>query len=132
MTFQILYSSRPVEPLGHISDLDILRISRRDNAAQNVTGFLLRTARHFAQILEGEEPIITRLFEKIARDHRHSDVTLWQSGHRPARQFAQWSMGYGRIPLTHTPESGPAWHDLIAQEARRQRRALNPAPPDKA
>jgi hypothetical protein len=72
----------------------ILESARRNNAKAGVTGALLFNAGLFAQALEGPAGDVERIFEKIQRDPRHSDVTVLQSGPAEARDFPEWSMAF--------------------------------------
>lgn len=48
---------------------------------------------NFIQVLEGEEPVVRKLFEKIWRDARHKLVSIIHAGSLDERQFPDWSMG---------------------------------------
>ena len=59
----------------------VLASSRRNNAADGITGALMFNRGCFAQVLEGPRPALERTFERIQRDMRHEDVLLLQFGH---------------------------------------------------
>lgn len=93
--FRIVYMSRNAvaeAPLaGEVER--ILAASRRNNAAEGVTGALLFNRDIFAQVLEGPPAAVERTFERIQRDPRHDAVMVLEAG--PAgegRAFADWSM----------------------------------------
>lgn len=94
--FRIVYMSRNAvaeAPLaGEVER--ILAASRRNNAAEGVTGALLFNRDIFAQVLEGPPAAVERTFERIQRDPRHDAVMVLDAG--PAedgrRAFADWSM----------------------------------------
>jgi hypothetical protein len=44
------------------------------NNSSEITGILLHSLGNFFQVLEGDEKQLCKLFEKIKKDHRHSDV----------------------------------------------------------
>jgi hypothetical protein len=73
---------------------DILSKSRKNNAADNITGMLLYRNGYFIQALEGEEAPVQRLYEKIAQDERHGNVLTVSKERIKERQFADWSMGF--------------------------------------
>ncbi|MBP1807054.1 BLUF domain-containing protein [Rubellimicrobium aerolatum] len=73
---------------------DILEVSRRNNAAQGVTGALLFNRGCFAQVLEGPRAAVERTFERIQRDLRHGDMALLSFGPVAERGFPAWSMGF--------------------------------------
>jgi adenylate cyclase len=71
----------------------IEQISQRNNQARNITGVLLCLGGMFFQILEGEEEDIDRLYEKIMRDTRHTDILCLKSEPNVTeRLFPEWSM----------------------------------------
>jgi hypothetical protein len=63
---------------------DILSSSRRNNAADDITGALLFSETNFAQVLEGPRAAVERLYE----------IILLLTEPLAARQFPQWSMAY--------------------------------------
>lgn len=75
---------------------EILRISRRNNAAVGVTGLLIAGGRRFLQVLEGTEDAIDTVFQRIKQDPRHHAVVVLSRSAIAAPNFAQWSMGYAR------------------------------------
>jgi len=72
------------------------------NTRNNITGVLLyarglqvtESKGRFMQLLEGDERIIRRLFNKIVNDKRHESVVLLQIGKYKQRCFTDWSMGF--------------------------------------
>ncbi len=72
----------------------ILFISRRNNESVQVTGALLATEHHFAQVLEGERADVEETYERIRRDRRHKDVVPIIREPIEARQFPEWSMAH--------------------------------------
>ena len=72
----------------------ILVSARTNNSKVGVTGALLFNEGLFAQVLEGPIDEVERIFEKIQRDQRHSDVTVLQSGMAESRSFPDWSMAF--------------------------------------
>jgi hypothetical protein len=63
------------------------------NAKADITGVLLFLDGGFAQILEGDQAAITRLYDRITRDPRHDHVTLDYVITTEGRLFPYWSMG---------------------------------------
>ena len=62
------------------------------NAKADITGALLFLDGRFAQILEGDQAAITRLYDRITRDPRHDHVTLDYVITTEGRLFPCWSM----------------------------------------
>ena len=92
----LLYVSRSLLRLPHEGgEVDrIVAVARRENARLGVTGALVFTRAHFAQVLEGDEEAVEALMERIRNDRRHDSVTVVRKSLRDARLFPQWSMAY--------------------------------------
>jgi hypothetical protein len=96
--YRLLYCSRnqirgtPEEIIREIRV--ILASSRRNNFPAEVTGALLFNDGLFAQVLEGPIDSVSRIFEIIQRDSRHSDVTVLENGEADHRDFPEWSMAF--------------------------------------
>jgi len=73
---------------------NIVQASVRRNASLNITGALLFTGEHFAQILEGIEPAVIELVDAIRRDPRHDQMQIIDQGPIDRRLFAKWSLAY--------------------------------------
>ena len=89
---RVVYTSVAVNPMGCLSNIDILRSSRARNEAAGITGFLVRSRRVFAQVLEGPDPAIERLVAALGRDNRHWSMRIWEFEPFDARLFPEWSM----------------------------------------
>ena len=68
----------------------------------------------FVQLLEGERERVRALFDRIARDPRHSRVFLALDGRTPARQFPDWSMGFRRVDRRLMAERSGSSHLMDA------------------
>jgi Sensors of blue-light using FAD len=94
---QLVYRSAAADDVVGIERMMALRhIHARAmdiNRRNGVTGFLAFTMKHFVQVLEGERPVVTSTFDKIARDRRHKDIELLGITHCQTRIFGRWSMG---------------------------------------
>jgi Sensors of blue-light using FAD len=90
---RLTYFSRIRLP-GSINDhlREILSTSVANNRRDNVTGALVHDGKWFAQMLEGRESIVSATFERILRDHRHSDVSLVAMQPMAERRFGAWWM----------------------------------------
>lgn len=71
---------------------DILTVSAENNQRDGVTGGLIHDAKWFVQIVEGTEGEVSRTFERILCDPRHSDIALVKMQPTPTRRFGQWWM----------------------------------------
>jgi len=105
-SFRLIYRSHSLIPADdrRASLASIFTTARSNNKRLGVTGALLLTDHYFVQALEGDEPVVRELYERIARDPAHDDLRLidTQAG---ARVFARWAMaevskaGGADIPL---------------------------------
>ena len=73
---------------------NVLRISRRNNKAVDVTGLLIIGGRRFLQALEGPEPAVMQTFDRIRADPRHFAVVILGKSTVETRLFGDWAMGY--------------------------------------
>jgi len=94
---QITYASTATAPMSTDDLRDILTVSRRYNAAHGVTGMLLYHEGTFLQVLEGEEPEVDSLFDRLSADNRHTDVTILERKTITEREYPDWSMGFKKL-----------------------------------
>jgi hypothetical protein len=90
----IVYISRAVHPLSDQDLAHLLTQSRRDNMRHGITGILFYSHGNIAQLFEGEPGIADSLFERIARDGRHSHVQKLIDRPITSRSFSEWSMAF--------------------------------------
>jgi len=64
------------------------------NSHLAVTGALLFTGTHFAQILEGPRESIAQLMSSIQDDSRHGNIVIVDHSPIEARRFPDWKMAY--------------------------------------
>ena len=95
MLVRLLYASRAAESVNPDALGAILKRSKAHNPTVGVTGVLCFcfTAGVFLQVLEGGRSAVSRLYNAIAHDPRHTDVELLSYEEIGERQFAGWAMG---------------------------------------
>ncbi len=93
MLVRLMYASRAVPALAPEELLAILRKCRTDNPSLGVTGVLCHSEGIFLQVLEGGRSAVNQLYNRIARDPRHTQVELLVYEEIAERRFAGWSMG---------------------------------------
>ncbi len=93
---RLLYVSHLTSECGPDEMRDIQAVSRRKNRVRGVTGALCFSAKGFLQCLEGPVDAVNELYRSIARDDRHSDVTLLDYTGIKRRDFGRWSMAFIR------------------------------------
>lgn len=94
---QLSYVSSAAQLMTAADLLLILQQCYRHNPLQDVTGLLLYGNGTFLQALEGDEDVVSPLYEKIARDPRHARVTCLSRKTIETRHFPGWSMGFRRL-----------------------------------
>ncbi len=103
----IAYVSHSIWPLGPTLLSDILEVSQRNNARDEITGILKYHDQQFFQILEGEQSVVQLCFERIVRDPRHINVSQILDDSIMSRTFGNWTMSYAGPdeigPYTPTP-----------------------------
>lgn len=92
----LLYVSRSMLPPERAAtEIDrIVAGSRARNPDLDITGALLFTGEHFAQVLEGPVVAVDRLMAIVARDTRHAEIRIVAREPIARRRFGQWSMAY--------------------------------------
>lgn len=90
---RITYISRISQPLSG-EEIDQIGItSSKNNVLIEVTGLLVYFEQLFFQIIEGDDQEVDRLFLKIGKDSRHSDVIRLKTEHEiNERLFPTWFM----------------------------------------
>ena len=96
--YRIIYMSRNLLP-GSPDEIaaqveTILAVSRRNNGPAGVGGVLMFNNGCFLQVLEGPFAEVSRTFERIQRDDRHSEVIVLDAGYAEERRFPDWSMAF--------------------------------------
>lgn len=90
-----LYTSRISPEASASCAVDILKTALNFNKQALITGILVFDGHNFHQYIEGPQPALQELVERIAKDDRHIDFTPRYSeplGKR--RLFTNWSMAY--------------------------------------
>lgn len=92
----LLYVSKSLVPVAaQAGELHhILGVARARNERLSVTGALLYTQQHFAQVLEGPAAAVAELMELIAADPRHTRLKVIWTDELLGRSFAGWSLAY--------------------------------------
>jgi hypothetical protein len=124
---QLIYASSAWQLLSEDEIMNILEVSRRNNAERGITGILLYKDGNFLQVLEGDEEAVTELYQTIERDQRHKGLILLARRKIAEREFPDWSMGFVNLG-TIDPASVPAYNNILNEpfsaEAFSQRPSL--------
>ena len=122
---QLVYVSAAVTSFTNEELLQLLEIARRNNERLGVTGMLLYKDGEFMQALEGDEPTVRELTEKIRRDPRHTDIRILLERPANAREFPDWSMGFQN--LNELPQDVPGYTTFLDSPLRSHIFGANPA-----
>ncbi|PEQ13801.1 hypothetical protein B2G71_05680 [Novosphingobium sp. PC22D] len=99
----LLYTSRPLvddaDRAAFLDDLQAASIAR--NSALDITGILITTPEHFAELIEGPDSNLGMVMVSILSEPRHRDVRILRKAVVTARLCSTWRMarfegaGYG-------------------------------------
>lgn len=93
MLVRLMYASRATETVRAEALNAILKRSIHHNPSIGVTGVLCFSGEIFLQVLEGGRSQVSKLYNRIVQDPRHTDVVLIHYEEIEERSFAGWSMG---------------------------------------
>lgn len=93
----LIYSSTAGKGLTKLDLKSIHEVARTCNRMSDITGLLVHGNNMFFQVLEGDNDKVRKLFANIARDPRHTDVTLVSTTKIEKRCFGSWSMAYKEL-----------------------------------
>ena len=93
---QLFYISRSLSTPQDVEQ--ILSSARRRNPQRDVTGVLLLSGGHFAQLLEGPAAALHEAMAAIDADNRHTAVTRLIEENTAQRRFKDWSMAFCEAP----------------------------------
>lgn len=98
---QLTYiSSATANVTSHNVD-DILAVSRRNNASNDITGLLIYDGRRFLQALEGPHEAVEAAYGRIKLDPRHRASVKLSSREIASRQFGSWEMGVQKVGVVN-------------------------------
>lgn len=89
---RLVYCSRLAGPPNAEALQSIQLSAARNNWRDEITGALILHQQRFIQVLEGARGDLSACFVRIARDTRHSGLTLLSFGPITTRDFDDWSM----------------------------------------
>ena len=115
---QCFYVSRSLATPADVAR--ILHAAREQNARRGVTGSLLFTGGHFAQLIEGPPAAIAETMQVIEADRRHEAVRRLVDDQVDRRRYEAWSMAYAEAPgADDLVEHLLAPHPVTPERARR-------------
>lgn len=93
--FHFAYISKlsPVYDASCVSD--IVKLSRKNNVKNHLTGILVYDGENFFQYIEGEKTKVLTLLEKLKLDPRHSNFSiLFKDRLNSQRIYNDWHLAY--------------------------------------
>jgi hypothetical protein len=90
----LVYRSRALVAPESAEARAIVASSVRNNARDNLSGFLHHEPGLFVQYIEGPPEALWELWDRLIADVRHEDVHLIGKGLISHRFFDDWRMGY--------------------------------------
>ena len=93
MLVRLMYASRAAETVRPETLNAILKQSTGNNPGVGITGVLCFSGDIFLQVLEGGRSQVSKLYNRIAQDPRHSEVVLLSYEEIDERSFSGWAMG---------------------------------------
>ncbi|XGC81488.1 BLUF domain-containing protein [Bdellovibrio bacteriovorus] len=123
--FHLVYISEAVEDISYSDIHDILNVSRKNNAMENITGILIFREGYFFQVLEGPEAAVRKVLGKIIIDDRNYNLRVLLETSDHSRLFENWSMAFydGDIS-SNTTEDLVNLFELCVDPAKRTPRPL--------
>jgi len=94
MLVRLTYASRASNGVSSELIREILDSSQRNNPGKGLTGILCCNADIFLQALEGPRAEVNALYNRLADDTRHKDLTILDYSEINVRCYGTWSMGW--------------------------------------
>ncbi len=118
----ISYRSRAVHLFSELQLAQLLESAREYNRANSLTGLLVYDEGRFFQWIEGSPEKLSKVWDSIQRDPRHTDIQIMGNQSVPLRFFGDWDMRFSvrkkAVSATQSaPEEVP--HGLIDSLFRR-------------
>lgn len=116
----IIYGSRALRPFSDDDLLTLLLQARSHNQLHAISGALVYGNGQFMQVMEGEEPALANLYERLLRDPRHTQLVKYADKAIAERSFSEWSMAFqpvteaqftglmGYVPAAHFAGTAPS------------------------
>jgi Sensors of blue-light using FAD len=93
MLVRLLYVSRSVKPITSVDVDALLGQCRKNNPNSGITGVLCFSEQYYLQVIEGGRRAVNELYNYIAKDPRHSEVTTLHYEEVTERLYGSWTMG---------------------------------------
>ncbi|MBA3772506.1 MAG: BLUF domain-containing protein [Ramlibacter sp.] len=95
--YTLVYVSSVLEPFTD-EELELLLASAREfNRSQQVTGMLVYGGGNFMQVLEGTEPALAAVLQRVRASRRHRGILELIHDPIAQREFGNWDMAFRRL-----------------------------------
>jgi hypothetical protein len=101
MLVRLTYASRASHSVSAELIREVLDSSQRNNPSRGLTGILFCNANVFLQSLEGPRAEVNALYNRLADDSRHKDLTILDYAEINERRYSSWSMGWAGAKQTN-------------------------------
>ncbi|SCA56412.1 putative BLUF domain-containing protein [Candidatus Terasakiella magnetica] len=92
--YQVIYASAASYDFETEELEALLQKARQTNLSKGISGILVYRSGSFLQVLEGPKAELKKLYKKIMKDKRHTELRLIFRGDIKQKDFQDWSMGY--------------------------------------
>jgi hypothetical protein len=93
----LIYVSTAKKTMTDHELLDLLTVSRNNNAKFDITGMLLYSGGAYMQVLEGPFVAINDSYAIIEKDTRHKNLIKFIVAQSAERTFPGWSMAFATV-----------------------------------
>ena len=108
----VVYVSSATEPMSAADIEEIVDVSDRNNARDGITGMMLYADGNIIQAIEGPEPAVLNLMDRLRADSRHHEVTVIAMYPVDRRQFPDWKMGVRQVSDAQSDDVYRVFADL--------------------
>ena len=98
--YRLVYMSKAAHKMDDRELDQISTVARTNNAKIDVTGLLVYVGDTFFQVLEGPQPAVESVYNKVFEDDRHHRARILQQRVVTCRRFPDWTMGFCRLHET--------------------------------
>ncbi|NRE88431.1 diguanylate phosphodiesterase [Klebsiella michiganensis] len=92
MLTTIIYRSHAHSSISRTSIMEMVELANAHNIKSDVTGILVFNGIHFLQLLEGPQPQVNEIYNKICSDTRHFNIVELLNDVAPFRRFGNAGM----------------------------------------
>ncbi len=88
----IMYKSAPSEGIDKSEFQELLQRSQERNQLYDITGYIFLSKTKIVQLIEGNDDMVDRLYNRITTDNRHENVMTIRDKKIEKRTMIGWDM----------------------------------------